>query len=661
MNTPFEKIILFSFLAIAMVFTIVQPAVAQGYDSADPAELETFLDTYLAEQMNEHHIPGVVITFVKDGDIFFSKGYGYANVEKQIPFAPDQTLLTTASLGKAFTAVGILQLNERNVINLNEDIRPYFTEFELQTRFDESLTFANLLTHTDGFEARMIGVAAQTQDDLLPLGQLIQAYTPTQIYSPGQYMTYGDFAANLSGYLTQEISGMSFEQYMAENILIPLGMTSSTFDQNLSDEMMARLAVGYEYQDGHQEPVPFFYIRYAPAGGLRTTASDMNNFMLALLNNGTYDDAQILNEKTVEMMFTQQFAPDPKMAGITYGLFEHFENGQRVLLRDGDGVGTRSRMVLFPEQDMGFFISYNSGDSNLRLNIVNAIIDRYFPTENSAPAPMDGYQERASMFAGTYRPLQADVTTFGKSMFFFSQLVEVTATDEGYLSIAATGMGGDQSSVMGGFEGTSLWVEVEPLSFERVDGKGQLSFVQDEDGSIVQMISGQGYHSTFAKLPWYESQSFHVVLVELAVILLISMTLSTFIIWPLGALIRKLRKQSVSSENNSLVAVVARVWAAVSGGMLAPFVFRAIGVLYAIDAVAGMPNFVWGISDEMISALNSIYLPVLLALPLPVFAGLAWGNRWWKVSTRVHYTLVTLAVLAVIWWTNYWNLLGFRM
>lgn len=265
------------------------------------------------------------------------------------------------------------------------------------------------------------------------------------------------------------------------------------------------------------------------------------------------------------------------------------------------------------------------------------------------------------MFAGTYRPLQADVTTFGKSMFFFSQLVEVTATDEGYLSIAATGMGGDQSSVMGGFEGTSLWVEVEPLSFERVDGKGQLSFVQDEDGSIIQMISGQGYHSTFAKLPWYESQSFHVVLVELAVILLISMTLSTFIIWPLGALIRKLRKQSVSSENNPLVAVVARVWAAVSGGMLAPFVFRAIGVLYAIDAVAGMPNFVWGISDEMISALNSIYLPVLLALPLPVFAGLAWGNRWWKVSTRVHYTLVTLAVLAVIWWTNYWNLLGFRM
>ena len=660
MNTSFRKTTLFIFLSIAILFCVVRPVTAQGYGPTDPAELESFLDAYLAEQMDEHHIPGVVITFVKDGEVFFSKGYGYTDIERQVPFDPEQTLLTTASLGKAFTAVGVLQLNERGVIDLHEDVRPYFKDFQLETRFDEPLTFANLLTHTDGFEARMIGVAAQTQDDLLPLGQLIHAYTPTQVYPPGEYMTYGDFAANLSGYMTQEISGQPFEQYMDNNILAPLGMTSSTFNQHLSNEMMNRLATGYEYQDGQQEAVPFFYIRYAPQGGLRTTATDMNQFMLVLLNGGTYDNAQILNEKTVQMMFTQQFAPDPKMAGITYGLFEHFENGQRVLLRDGDGVGTRSRMVLFPEQDMGFFISYNSGDSNLRMNIVSAIMDRYFPDPTSAPVPMEGYQERANMFTGTYRQLQADVTTFGKSMFFFSQLIEVTATDEGYLSIAATGMGGDQSSVMGGFEGTSLWVEIEPLYFERVDGKGQLSFVQDESGDIIQMISGQGYHSTFTKLPWYESQSFHIVLIELAALLIISMIISTFVNMPLGALVRRIRKQT-SSENNPWLAVFARVWAAVVSGMLALFVFRAIGVLYAIDAIAGMPNFVWGVNDEIVGALNSIYLPIFLALPLPIFAGLAWGNRWWKVSTRVHYTLVTLAVMAVIWWADYWNLLGFRM
>lgn len=74
-----------------------------------------------------------------------------------------------------------------------------------------------------------------------------------------------------------------------------------------------------------------------------------------------------------------------------------------------------------------------------------------------------------------------------------------------------------------------------------------------------------------------------------------------------------------------------------------------------------MPNFVWGVSRDIAGALNSMYVPAILALALPVFAVLAWLKGWWKNSTRVHYTLVTLAVFAGIWWAHYWNLLGFRM
>jgi putative effector of murein hydrolase len=56
-----------------------------------------------------------------------------------------------------------------------------------------------------------------------------------------------------------------------------------------------------------------------------------------------------------------------------------------------------------------------------------------------------------------------------------------------------------------------------------------------------------------------------------------------------------------------------------------------------------------------------MYAPAILALALPIFTALAWIKGWWKASARVHYTLVTLAVLAGIWWAHYWNLLGFRM
>ena len=210
MISRFPHRVLSAILAITLILTNIQPAFAQTSNSlGDPAEMEAFFDAYLTEQMETYHIPGMVISVVKDGQVFFSKGYGYADMEKQIPF-DENTLLTVASLGKVFTAVGLLQLSERGLIDLHEDIRPYFKEFTPNTNFDDPLTFANLLTHTDGFETRMIGVATLHEDELKPLGELLATYKPNQILPAGKYLTYGDYAANLAGYLTQEISGVPF-------------------------------------------------------------------------------------------------------------------------------------------------------------------------------------------------------------------------------------------------------------------------------------------------------------------------------------------------------------------------------------------------------------------------------------------------------------------
>ena len=206
------------------------------------------------------------------------------------------------------------------------------------------------------------------------------------------------------------------------------------------------------------------------------------------------------------------------MSGITNEMFEHFENGQRALLRDGDGVGTRNRMILFPDQNLGFFISYNSGDSNLRLNVLSAFLDKYYPaTGSTTPIPMDGYQKRARGLKGTYRYLQADATTFGKSMFFFSQLVEVTTTDEGYLSIVTRGMGAAIKAVLWAVlrEPACGWRSNRCTSSEWT-AKVNWRSSRTSSGCIIQMISGQGYHATFEKLPWYEAPTFQTVLIALA-------------------------------------------------------------------------------------------------------------------------------------------------
>jgi CubicO group peptidase (beta-lactamase class C family) len=671
MSTISRRTAVMLMLATLFVVTIFQPALVGGVACAsamglplaqpsgptDPGEFEAFLDAYLAEQMRVHHVPGVVFTMVKDGQVFFSKGYGYADLEAQTPFDPERTVLTTASLAKAFAAVGVLQLYERGVIDLNADIRPYFADFRLDTPFPDPLTFANLLTHTDGFQTRLIGVLGRTENDLLPLGELLETYMPTQIYPSGQYMTYSDFAANVAGYLAAKLAGTTFEQYMADNVFAPLGMADSTLDVHLPEALRARLAPGYEFHDGQYERMPFFHIRYGPSGGLRTTAADVNRFMLALLGGGEVQGARILDQATTQLMFARQFASHPRLGGISYGFFEHLENGQQLFLRDGDGIGTRSRMVFFPDQDLGFFISYNSGDSNLRLDIIGAFLDHYYPVAGSSvPVPMAGHQDRVRRFIGTYRILHADTTTFAKSVFFFAQLIEVHASEEGYLIVEPIS-GGDS---FGGFEGYSAWVEVEPLYFEQVEGTGQIVFLQGKAGTITHMVSGQGYHGIFSRLPWHETQDFHVVLIALVALLLVSMVVFAFVIWPLGALIRGLGRKPIQ-DRASWGAVAARLWAGVAGGMLLVLALRAIGVLYIAGAVAGMPNFVWGVSKDIAGALNSMYVPAILALALPVFTALAWIKGWWKHFARVHYTLATVAVFAGIWWADYWNLLGFRM
>jgi CubicO group peptidase (beta-lactamase class C family) len=656
----FSKIIAL-FLLLSLLLLNAQPALAQSGaldGPVDPAEMEAFFDGYLAEQMDLYHIPGVVISVVKDGKVFFSKGYGYADIEQQRPFSED-SLLTTASLGKLFTAVGLLQLSEQGKLDLQADIRPYFKDFTLNTRFDDPLTFANLLTHTDGFETRMIGVAALRADELKPLGEMLATYKPNQILPAGKYLTYGDYAANLAGYLTQEISGRPFEQIMLEKIFTPLGMTHSTFNQDLTAAQRDTLATGYSYEQGNNQPEPFFYISYVPQGGLRTTAADMNHFMLALLNQGQYQDGRILTAPAVASMLTQQFSPAEGMPGITYGLFEDFKNGQRALLRDGDGVGTRTRLVLLPQYNTGIFISYNSGDSNLRLNLIGDYLNHYYPAGKTSPVGMTGYRERAQMFTGTFRPLQADISTFTKSMYFFSQLVEIKANNDGTLTIESTGMG-DHSSVMGGFEGATQWIEVSPLHFERVDGGGVVAFVTDEKGSVVRMISGQGYHSTFKKLAWYEAAHFQIGSIAVAAVILLSFGLLIFLLMPLIWLVRKLRKQQARAPLSKM-ELAALVWAGLLTQWLALVVSGVIGNLYAFNSIAGFPNFVWGISPAIINALNAVSLPAYLTISLPVLAGLAWRNRWWKTWLRVFFTLSAVAALVVIAWAQYWNLIGFHL
>src|SRR5688572_10405665 len=112
----------------ALIFTQTQPPakiqaqVAQTNNVIDPKELEAFLDPIFAEQMAKLHIPGAVISVVKDGKTIFTKGYGVADIEKKTPVVPDKTIFRIGSITKVFTAMAVMQMADRRTIDLNDDV-----------------------------------------------------------------------------------------------------------------------------------------------------------------------------------------------------------------------------------------------------------------------------------------------------------------------------------------------------------------------------------------------------------------------------------------------------------------------------------------------------------------------------------------------------------
>jgi CubicO group peptidase (beta-lactamase class C family) len=146
-------------MTLALVLTLVAPALAKENNSAprrnvppaasgptDPAEMESFMDGLLKKEMDENHIPGAAVSVVKDGKLFFTKGYGYADLENKIPVDAEQTVFAIGSVGKLFTWTAVMQLAEQGKLDLDADVNTYL-DFRIPDTYPGPITLRHLLTH----------------------------------------------------------------------------------------------------------------------------------------------------------------------------------------------------------------------------------------------------------------------------------------------------------------------------------------------------------------------------------------------------------------------------------------------------------------------------------------------------------------------------------
>ncbi len=224
----------------------------------DPEAVAAFLDSLFQKKMKELHVPGAVFVLVRDGGIFFSKGYGYADLEKQIPVDPDRTLFRIASVSKVVTGAAVMQLAGRGLLDMNKDVNEYLTRFKLDNNFKQPVTMAHLLTHTGGFDDNYIGKVGRTPEEQAPLGEFLAERMPKRVMTPGEVYSYSNHSNALAGYLVEAIAKKDFAEYAEENIFRPLEMNHSSF--RLPEHLAPDLSKGYIFENGKFREFPFDYL-----------------------------------------------------------------------------------------------------------------------------------------------------------------------------------------------------------------------------------------------------------------------------------------------------------------------------------------------------------------------------------------------------------------
>jgi CubicO group peptidase (beta-lactamase class C family) len=617
-------------------------ATAQQQGPTDRAEMEAFLDEELGREMEKHHIAGAAVSVVKDGKLFFAKGYGSADIENGIPVDPEQTIFHVGSVGKLFTWTAVMQLAEEGKLDLDEDVNTYL-DFRIPDTYPQPITLRHLMTHTSGFEERWLDSVVSDTSELVPAREWLVSNMPARLHPPGDYAGYSNYNAMLAGYIVAQVSEEPYHQYIEEHIFDPLGMEHST----IPADMRAPASVGYIYEDGDFQAVPDYIGQPAgwPSGAHQATVTDMARFMIAHLQNGRYSDAnigeaRILKETTARQMHSTAYTPDPRLLGNAYGFADMSDNGQRTLGHTGYFPPMSSLLLLLPEQNLGVFVAYNSEGgrdlTNQHTGFQRAFFDHYYRAPEVKPTkPPADFAERAGRFEGVYRYASSPATTFQKvGGVVGANTVEISDPGDGTLLLSISGY-------------EQRFVEVEPLYFRQVDGQFGMIFREDEGGRITQMYTDLMPQFTTVKLNWYETPGFNLPLLLVCVLVFLSMI-------PV-AVIRFIRNRRPSSDRKP----------ASRGARVAYWIIVGICVLNLLFVIG---TVLWGNQPTELHGPQLIVKIVLgvgvvsavLTVGALIYGVLAWKRGYWGIATRVHYTLVTVAAVAFVWFLNYWNLLGWR-
>jgi len=415
----------------------------------DRAALVRAIDSIAQEPIDAGHAAGMSIAVVRGADTIALKGYGYADLELDVA-TPDRAVYEVGSVTKQFTATAVLQLEERGLLSLDDEITAYLPDYPTQ---GHRITIRRLLDHTSGIKGytEMPQFWSTMASRALPRDSLVALFAPEPFdFAPGEAMIYNNSAYFLLGLIIEKASGQSYEEYIQQHLFAPAGMDDSRYCSQSA--IVKRRAHGYQMgPNGFARASYLDHTWPYAAGSICSTAWDMVAWNRALHGHG--DGGRLLSADAYRALITPDTLNDGTRLRYAKGLSAFEVNGRRQISHGGGIFGFVSESRYYPDDDFIVVVLINSTGSASPGAIATGIEGLVLGKRESPPSRLFAGDLR--LFAGTYGGAAR------------GQPIEVTiAEDSGRLTLST-----------GGREPRPL-TYVDGLTFAL--GTSLLQFVRDE-------------------------------------------------------------------------------------------------------------------------------------------------------------------------------------
>jgi CubicO group peptidase (beta-lactamase class C family) len=383
--------------AVLPLLLCLREARAAGSPPTSTVEEQPII-AFIEKAITEHHVPGMAVSLVRDGDVVWAKGFGLADIRANRPVNPD-TLFVMASVSKTLIAAALMHAVQNHRLTLDADIDSWLPFPVRNPNFpDTKITLRQLATHSSGIIDNYTIYGGPDNyhdggDNPTSLGAFLAAYLvpggayfSTQNFAarrPGSQWQYSNVGAALAGFVIESATGMPFDVYCHKFIFEPLGMVNTGWHQR--EVEMERHAIPYRSVDGQFVPHAHYGLATWPDGGLRTTVLDLSRFAAMILQGGALNEVTLMKPATVEAMLASQGVA-MEHPGIPKGTREEAIFWQRSTQPDGSvrlqhggsDPGAATMVVLDPKKHVGALVFVNTDPTDVVADDMSKIVDMLF-------------------------------------------------------------------------------------------------------------------------------------------------------------------------------------------------------------------------------------------------------------------------------------------